>query len=100
MKKITILLAAILYLCFSLAACTTAYEDTNGADDFTLQTITDENIIHLETGSSGLNYTEEHLGDIIHSSSYSAKNFNGTAHQSAKNVPVNGFPLRGSCHRR
>ncbi len=76
MKKV-FLFAVILCLCLSLSACGTVYEDTNGAEDFTLQTITDENIIHLETGASNLTYREEHLGNLLHSSSYSSKNFNG-----------------------
>lgn len=72
------LLSVILVCCMSclLAGCGTEYEDTNGAENFTLQTITDEEIIDLSTGASGLSYTEENLG-FLHSSEYSAKNFNG-----------------------
>lgn len=76
MKKILALILAGC-MCFALGGCGTTYEDTNGDDDFTLQTITDENIVKLETGASGLSYSEEHLGDIVHSSEYSSKNFNG-----------------------
>ena len=61
----------------NLAGCGTQYEDTNGAEDFTLQTITDENIINLEVGASGLTYTENNLANVISSSEYSSKNFNG-----------------------
>jgi len=76
MKKIlSLILVAI--MCLGLVACGTEYEDTNGEDNFALQTITDENIINLDTGASGLSYTEQNLGDIIHSSEYSSKNFNG-----------------------
>ncbi len=76
MKKIlSLILVAI--MCVGLVACGSKYEDTNGEDNFTLQTITDENIINLDTGASGLSYTEQNLGDIIHSSEYSSKNFNG-----------------------
>lgn len=64
-------------MCLALVGCGTEYEDTNGADDFALQTITDENIINLDTGASGLTYSEENLGDVLHSSEYSSKNFNG-----------------------
>lgn len=64
-------------LCLALTGCGPEYEDTNGEDDFTLQTITDEDIIHLSTGASGLTYTEQNLGDFLHSSEYSSKNFNG-----------------------
>lgn len=76
MKKRWILLLALV-LCLGLAGCGTVYEDTNGEDVYTLETITDEEIIGLKTGSSGLNYTEESLGDLAFSSEYSAKNFNG-----------------------
>ena len=54
----------------------TEYEDTNGENNYSLQTITNENIINLDTGSSGLSYSEEDLGGII-STKYSSKNFNG-----------------------
>lgn len=74
MKRLLGLLLMIL-LCFTLAGCE-EYEDTNGDDDYTLQTITDENIIHLETGASGLSYKELNLGSLK-STEYSSKNFNG-----------------------
>ena len=78
MKKIITFLI-VSAMCISLAGCGVTYEDTNGDDVFTLQTITDENIINLETGASGLAYTESHLGDSISSSEYSSKNFNGVS---------------------
>ena len=77
MKK-SLYITTIGLLCLGLAGCgSTTYADTNGDDVFTLQTITDENIIHLEIGSSGLNYSEEGLSDVTLSSEYSAKDFNG-----------------------
>lgn len=76
MKKIaSILLAGV--LCLSLGGCGTEYEDTNGADNFTLQTITDRNIIALDTGASGLRYTQDNADSTITSSEFSAKAFNG-----------------------
>ena len=74
-KLLSVLLVAC--MCLALTGCGMEYEDTNGEDDFTLQTITDDDIINLSTGASGLSYTEEHLGELIHSSEYSSKNFNG-----------------------
>lgn len=76
MKKILCLIL-VSCMCYALVGCGTKYEDTNGTENFTLQTITDENIIKLETGSSGLSYSEENLGDVVHMSEYSSKNFNG-----------------------
>ena len=75
MKKLLSLLLVVLMV-LALPACGTKYEDTNGDDNFALQTITDEDIIHLRTGSSGMNYREESLG-IMSSQEYSSKNFNG-----------------------
>ena len=76
MKKFSLILLS-LCLILALVGCGTQYEDTNGPDNFTLQTITDQNIINLDLGASGLTYTESELGDILSSSEYSAKNFNG-----------------------
>ena len=73
-KFIAILL--ITCICLTIGGCGTTYEDTNGADNFELQTITDENIIHLETGASGLAYKESNLG-LLQRSEYYSKNFNG-----------------------
>ena len=67
----------VICMCLALVSCGTEYEDTNGEDNFALQTITDENIINRDIGASGLTYTEEDLGDFLHSSEYSSKNFNG-----------------------
>lgn len=75
-KKMFIFLLAAM-MCFSLTACGEEYEDTNGADDFSLQTITDENIIKRDIGASGLSYSEEELGAGLESSEYYSDNFNG-----------------------
>ena len=76
MKKFLSILFC-LCLCAALAGCGAQYEDTNGPDDFSLQTITDENIIQRNVGASGLTYTESNFAGIIQSTEYSAKNFNG-----------------------
>ncbi len=75
MKKLMILLM----ICISaqLFGCSAEYPDTNGADDYSLQTITDENIIHLDLGASGLGYRESNLAGFLISSEYYSKNFNG-----------------------
>lgn len=73
-KLLCVLFVAI--LCMNLVACGTEYEDTNGEDNYTLETITDENIINMDIGASGLSYEETEVG-IIKSSEYSSKNFNG-----------------------
>ena len=75
MKK---LLSIILMccMCFALTGCGPEYEDTNGEDNYKLQSITDDDIIHLATGASGLTYKETNVAGL-HSSEYSSKNFNG-----------------------
>lgn len=70
-----LLLAGVLAL--GLVACGTEYADTNGDDDFTLQTITDENIVKMDVGAGGLKYSKESIGDAVYSTEYSGKNFNG-----------------------
>ena len=76
MKKMFLIVLTVC-LVMSLIGCGAQYEDTNGADNFSLQTITDQNIVNLDLGASGLTYTEENLGGIISSSEFSSKNFNG-----------------------
>ena len=75
MKKILSILLICL-LCTAMTGCGTTYEDTNGPDDYSLQTITDENIINLETGASGLGHKESNIAGIV-SQEYYSKNFNG-----------------------
>ncbi len=76
MKKIIAICLCCVFL-FTLYACGDKYEDTNGADDYTLQTITDDDIINLSTGSSGMTYKEEGKDLPVSSAEYHAKNFNG-----------------------
>lgn len=76
MKKVLCFLLAGI-LCLSLVGCGEQYEDTNGPDDYSLETITDENIIKQDIGASGLKYTEMELGDLLSSSEYSSNDFNG-----------------------
>ena len=73
-KSLSLFLVILMFL--SLTSCGTVYEDTNGPDDFTLQTITEDNIVNRNVGASGLTYSETNLGGIV-SSEYSSRNFNG-----------------------
>lgn len=74
-KALIFILMAV--MCVAFCGCGEVYEDTNGEDDFTLQILTEENIVNLDTGASGLSYSEESLNDVTFSSEYSSKNFNG-----------------------
>lgn len=74
MRRLCSILAV---LCVALAGCGTEYADTNGVDDYSLQTIGDEEIVNLSVGASGLKYSEESIGDAIYSTEYSGQSFNG-----------------------
>lgn len=75
MKRLVAMLLTLSML-LSLTACGVSYEDTNGANNFALQSITDEDIILLQTGASGLTYKESNLG-LLSSSEYTSRKFNG-----------------------
>ena len=75
MKRL-VQLVLVLGMCLALVGCGDEYEDTNGEDNFELQTITESNIINRDIGASGLGYEEISVGDIT-STEYESKNFNG-----------------------
>ena len=75
MKRI-LQMILVLGMCFALVGCGEEYEDTNGDENFKLQTITTENIINRDIGSSGITYEELSVGDVT-STEYKSKNFNG-----------------------
>ena len=66
------------------------YEDTNGDDVFTLQTITDENIIKRDIGASGLVTEENSLNDTIN---YLSKSFSGVELIYGENIIGNRFEI-------
>lgn len=71
MKKILLLMMVVLML--NLTACGVEIEDTNGTDDHSLSTITQDNILNLDLGASGLSKTENESTIV----KYSSKNFSG-----------------------
>lgn len=65
-------------------------EDTNGADNFSLQTITDDNIINMDIGA--LDYKESK--DIItNTTTYSSNKFTGVAEIYGTNMVGNRFEI-------
>ena len=75
MKRIFALLLT-LALALSLTACASAkIEDTNGADNFTLNTITDQNILNLDLPSGG--YGTKTSGLLSKTVTHSGKDFSG-----------------------
>jgi len=64
-------------LCFAITACSESYEYTNGIEDYTLQTITDENIMKLNIGASGLTCSTGRKDIVPFNGKYSSGNYNG-----------------------
>jgi len=53
-------------------------EDTNGADNYSLQTITEQDVVEQQMGSRGsINKNESQLGNISSGTKYSSKKFTG-----------------------
>ncbi len=75
MKKIVRILCTF-FLITGLTGCGETYEDTNGENNTALNTITDENIINMDIGASGLSYTTTEVMGIT-CEEYSSNNFNG-----------------------
>lgn len=66
-------------------------EDTNGKDDFTLQEITDENIISLDTGAVG--GPNEEIDSITNTVTYSSGKYTGVSEIFGKNIVANRFEI-------
>lgn len=65
-------------------------EDTNGAENFELQTITDDNIINMDIGA--LNYKKS-AGIITNTTTYSSDKFTGVAEIYGINMVGNRFDI-------
>ncbi len=75
MKKFIQVLCA-LFMAFSLCGCSETFEDRNGAENTSLNTITNEDILAKSITSSGLEYTETNFMGIT-TFEYHDNNFNG-----------------------
>ncbi len=65
-------------------------EDTNGADNYTLQTITDKDIVELKMGSRGFS---EHYDSISNTTSYESKKFTGVYEVFREGIITNRFEI-------
>lgn len=55
-------------------------EDTNGADNYSLQTITEENVIKQDMGARGsVSKDEWHIGNLSSGVKFSSKKFTGVS---------------------
>lgn len=65
-------------------------EDTNGPEDFTLQTITDENIIRRDIGAIGIG---ENSGIISDTVTYSSDKFTGVYEVYGESIITNRYEI-------
>lgn len=65
-------------------------EDTNGADNYSLQTINDSNIINRDVGAMGLN---THKSAVSGVTTYSSKKFTGVEEIYGNNIWGNRFEI-------
>lgn len=65
-------------------------EDTNGADDYSLQTITDENICKLDIGAMNITEYEELIGETV---TYKSDCFTGVYEVFRENMITNRFEI-------
>lgn len=65
-------------------------EDTNGADNYSLQTITDDNIIKMDLGAMNL---KESTDSISNTTTYSSNKFTGVSEIYGENIKGNRFEI-------
>lgn len=65
-------------------------EDTNGADNYTLQQITDDNIINMDIGALNVGRKKSAISDTV---TYSTKKFTGVAEIFTENIATNRFTI-------
>lgn len=88
-RLISFVLAILLTAC--LAACGLQHiEDTNGADNFELQQITDENICKLDVGALNVTESEDIIGDTV---TYKSNKFTGVYEVFSENIITNRFEI-------
>lgn len=85
------LILVITCLTFGLTGCGLKHiEDTNGADNFELQTITDENICKMDVGSLNITEAEDLIGETV---TYKSKKFTGVYEVFYENITTNRFEI-------
>ena len=93
-KKILTIIGAVVLVAvcavWFLSSDSEHIEDTNGADNFGLQTITDSNIINRDVGAMGL---EKSTDAISNTTTYSSKKFTGVEEIYGTNIWGNRFEI-------
>ena len=65
-------------------------EDTNGADNFELQQITDENICKMDIGALNISESEDIIGETV---TYKSNKFTGVSEVFYENIITNRFEI-------
>ena len=94
LKKILIGIAVVIGVAyFGISMLTSSVdhiEDTNGADNYSLQQITDENIIKMNIGAKNISETQSVLSSLPE---YSSKKFTGVYEIYRTNIVANRFDI-------
>lgn len=94
-KKSVLAVIVILIVCaivavFIFKSSPEHIEDTNGADNFALQTITDEDIVSLKMGARGIS---EHTDSITNTTTYKSSKFTGVYEVFREGLITNRFEI-------
>ena len=94
LKKIIAILGAVVLVAVAtvwfMSSDLKHIEDTNGADNYSLQTITDSNIINRDVGAMGLNIHKSAVSGVT---TYSSKKFTGVEEIYGNNIWGNRFEI-------
>lgn len=94
LKKFLPLLAAVALIVVAVIWFTGSklehIADTNGPDDFTLQTITDDNIRNRDIGALNVGQSTSLVSDTV---SYSSKKFTGVYEVFTQNIVTNRYEI-------
>ena len=92
-RYISLVLAILTLICCTLgfSGCGLEHiEDTNGADNFALQTITDENIRNLDMGSINVVETTD---NVSNTATYKSNKFTGVYEVYSENIITNRYEI-------
>ena len=94
LKKILTVFAVVLFIAVAAVWMLTSdvkhIEDVNGAENYSLQTITDQNIINRDVGALGMSKTESALTNVT---TYSSDKFTGVEEIFGENIWGNRFEI-------
>lgn len=90
MKRLIVFTLAILLTCCFSACGLEHIEDTNGADNFELQQISDENICRMDVGALNVVESNDVIGDTV---TYKSDKFTGVYEVFYENIVTNRYEI-------